>query len=449
MPRSNLLRKLSGTDAAETGHMGCVDLRGVSLSGATPSAMLAYECALAAFQSWLGGADEPLSVALTAAPNFVMAHVLQAYQLLGSRDPQHVRAARPVLARAAGLPLNESERLHLAAIAAVLADDYEGAKDRLGEALTRQPRDVLALQMAHSFDYITGETVRARDRIAAVLPAWSSSMPGYHAVLAMYAFSLVECGEYECAEQAARAALAQNADDARAYHAMAHVFEMTDRAEAGVHWMMKYASHWNAGTVVATHCWWHLALFQLVLGRTDRALDLYDLRIRGEGSNVLAGLIDSTALLWRLELLGQDTGARFTELADAWASRIDDGFCSFSDVHAMLAFVGARDWERARQLEKSLVRAQAQPTRHGNSTRQLGLPACRALIAFGHENDGLAISLLANLPAFANRLGGSHAQRDVVHLTLLRAIERIRRPARGSLARQGCDTVWVDAHNDR
>ena len=35
----------------------------------------------------------------------------------------------------------------------------------------------------------------------------------------------------------------------------------------------------------------------------------------------------------------------------------------------------------------------------------------------------------SNLPALAHRLGGSHAQRDVLHLTLLKAIERIRRPA--------------------
>jgi hypothetical protein len=51
------------------------------------------------------------------------------------------------------------------------------------------------------------------------------------------------------------------------------------------------------------------------------------------------------------------------------------------------------------------------------------------MIAFGRRNDTLAITLLANLPALAHRLGGSHAQRDVLHLTLLHAIERIRRPA--------------------
>ncbi|MEO8121785.1 MAG: hypothetical protein ABI606_20985 [Rhodoferax sp.] len=38
--------------------------------------------------------------------------------------------------------------------------------------------------------------------------------------------------------------------------------------------------------------------------------------------------------------------------------------------------------------------------------------------------------MLASLPALAHRFGGSHAQRDVLHLTLLQAVERIRRPAR-------------------
>ena len=109
---------------------------------------------------------------------------------------------------------------------------------------------------------------------------------------------------------------------------------------------------------------------------------------------------------------------------------IDDGFCSFNDLHAMLAFVGARDWAHAQRLERVLAKRQSLPTRHGETTRQLGLPACRALVALGRGNDTLAITLLASLPAFAHRPGGSHAQRDVMHLTLLRAIERIRRPAR-------------------
>jgi tetratricopeptide (TPR) repeat protein len=266
--------------------------------------------------------------------------------------------------------------------------------------------------------------------VSAVLPAWSSDLPGYHAVLAMHAFGLEECGEYERAEQVAQAALALNPADVRAHHVMAHVFEMTERADAGVRWMDEHVASWGADTVVATHCWWHLALFHLAQGRFDRALALYDQRIRAGRSSEVADLIDSAALLWRVELRGGDAGTRWVELAAAWGAHIDDRFCSFNDLHAMLAFVGAHDWDRAQRLELVLTRDQSLPTRHGETTRQLGLPACRALIAFGRGNNTLATTLLASLPALAHRLGGSHAQRDVLRRPLLQAIERIRRPAR-------------------
>ena len=402
------------------------------MSGATPSALQAYERAFAAVLGWRSGADEQLALALRDAPTFVMAHVLLAYTLLCRRDPQRVRSAGPVLARAAGLPANEHEheRGHLAAIAAMLGDDYERAKALLGELLRLQPRDALAVQVAHSFDYVTGDVARMNDRVAAVLPAWASDLPGYHAVLAMHAFSLEECGEYERAEQAARAALAMNPFDARAHHVMAHVFEMTERAGAGVRWMNGHIAGWGVDTVVATHCWSHLALFLLAQNQPDRALALYDERVRAGHSREVADLIDAASLLWRVQLSGGDTGTRWAELAAASAPHIDDRFCSFNDLHAMLAFVGARDWDSAERLELALVRSQSLPTRHGATTRQLGLPACRALMAFGHGNDTLAITLFASLPALAHRIGGSHAQRDVLHLALLQAIEGIRRPAR-------------------
>jgi tetratricopeptide (TPR) repeat protein len=407
-----------------------VDQRGCALSGATPAAAEAYDRALAAFLAWRSGVELPLESALQQAPTFVMAHVLKAYRVLSSRDPRRVRSAAHVLTRTAALPTNERERLHLAAIAAVLDDDYERAKRLLGDAVRLYPLDVLALQVVHAFDYVTGDLARMNDRVAAVLPAWPSDLPGYHAVLAMHAFSLEECGEYDRAEETARAALALNPFDARAHHVMAHVFEMTERADAGVRWMQRHLDRWSVDTVVATHCWWHLALFYLAEGKLDEALALYDRHLRDGGRSGIADLIDASALLWRFHLRGFDTGARSAELADAWAPHIDDGFCSFSDLHAMLAFVGAKDWDRAQRLEAVLTTRYTLPTRHGETTRQLGLPATRALVAFGRGNNTVAIKLLAALPAFAHRLGGSHAQRDVLHLTLLQAIERIRWPGR-------------------
>ena len=188
-------------DAMAAGNRSGVDARGCRVSGATPAALEAYEDALAAFLGWRSGADVPLASALQEAPAFVMAHVLQAWQLLCSRDPRRVGSARPVLARAAGLPANERERLHLAAIASRARRRLRSARRRgLGELLHAYPRDALALQAAHAFDYVTGDSARMRERVAAVLPAWSRELPGYHAVLAMHAFGLEECGDYAHAE---------------------------------------------------------------------------------------------------------------------------------------------------------------------------------------------------------------------------------------------------------
>jgi len=407
--------------------VNAVDHRGCAISGAEPAALEAFERALAAFQGWRDGAEASLALALQEAPRFVMAHVLQAYLLVCSRDPRRLALARPTLARVAALPANERERLHVAAIAALLDnDDFDVARATLGELLHLEPRDALALQVAHSLDYVAGDVRCIHERVAAVLPAWSPDLPGYPAVLAMHAFGLEENARYEEAEASARAALALDPLDARAHHVMAHVFEMTGRPQAGERWLADHADGWASDSIVATHCWWHRGLFQIALGRPERALDIYDQHVRVGHSEAIADLIDASALLWRIDLAGCDPGDRWRELADAWAPRSDDGFCSFNDVHAMLAFVGARDGCRADDLLRSLRVAYSKPSRHGTTTRLLGLAACRALAAFGRGDDLLAITLLASLPAQAHRLGGSHAQRDVLHLTMQRAVERLR-----------------------
>lgn len=419
--------------AAPAALQAHTDARGCAVSGATEPALQAYEAALAAFQNWRRGAEPLLDAALHEAPQFVMAHVLKAYLLVCSRDPRRVRAAAPVVAGLRGLPANAWERAHIAALHAVLADDLEGAKSRCSDLLRLQPRDVLALQVAHAFDYLSGDLARLHDRVAAVLPAWSPRLPGYGTVLAMHAFGLEESGDYAGATQAALAALHINPLDARAHHVMAHVHEMSAHPAAGLQWMHERAAGWELDTTVATHCHWHLALYHLALGRPDRALAAHDRHIRSNGSCEVSDLIDASALLWRVELAGADAGPRWAGLSAAWAAHIDDAYCSFNDIHAMLAFVGARDWTHAQRLEDRLLRSAAQTTRHGQTTRLLGLDACRALLAYGRGDAARVVRLLSRLPASVHRLGGSHAQRDVLPLTLQRSLQtthglRQRRP---------------------
>ena len=405
--------------------MDQVDWRGDAISGATPAALEVFEAALASFQSWRCGTEDRLTLVRQQAPAFVMAHVLEAYLRLTSRDPKHAHSAAEALTALATLPTNARERWHMAAIRAALADDYEGAKTLLGQLLRQHPRDVIALQVAHALDYVTGDFVHIRDRVEQVLNAWSIAVPGYHAVLAMYAFGLEERGDYARAEEYGLRALSMDPFDARAHHVLAHVYEMTGRAESGVQWMVRRMPYWSRGTVVARHCWGHFALYRLAQGDTRSALAIYDQHVRADRSRDVSDLIDAAALLWRIELEGGDAGQRWAELASAWAPHVTDRFCTFNDLHATMACVGAHDWNLAHRLEHALRMSSFDRTRHGRLTREVGLPACRALIAFGRGDYVRARELLANLPDTAYRIGGSQAQRNVLQLTLARTTDQL------------------------
>jgi tetratricopeptide (TPR) repeat protein len=398
------------------------DCRGDAVTGATRQSLAVYEQAARAFRMWRGDAASLSEQAADQAPGFVMAHVLRAYTLLCTRDPVSVAAAAPLHERAAALPSNARERLHLAAIAAVLGDDYDAARARFGELLGAHPRDLLALQVAHAFDYLGGDVAQLSDRVAAVLPAWSRALPGYHALLAMHAFGLVETGHHTRALDTGLEALALEPLDARAHHSIAHVFEMAGQAEQGLRWLLSHRAGWDGDTTVARHCWWHLALLHLQCGEVDSARAIYDAHF-AVGPRGVADLIDAAALLWRIELDADALDRRWHDLAHDWAPHLADGFCTFSDLHAMMAFAGAHRWDLAKQLLRELEHRQSLLTRHGATTRFVGLPACRGLLAFKQGDFDLAASLLGALPPIAQRLGGSHAQRNVIDLTLRAATD--------------------------
>jgi tetratricopeptide (TPR) repeat protein len=393
-----------------------VDARGCPITGASPRALEHFERALAAFQLGRGAPLAHLGDAGAEAPGFPMARVFEAYLHLGGRDPAGAGKAAVVLEGIAHCELNLRERGHFAALAAALAGEYEAAAAVLGSVLREHPRDALALQVVHSLDYVRGDAHALRHRVESVLPAWSAGIPGYHAVLSMLAFGLEECGEYGRAEEAAMRALELEPRNLRAHHAVAHVLEMEGRAQEGIRWMRTREAHWGAEGPMVTHHWWHLALFQLQAKSAESALAIYDRHI-GADPRAISDLIDAAALLWRLQLRGMELGGRWRILAERWAPHAGDVYCAFSDLHAMMAFAGAQRWDLAHALLAAQSRGVLQRGTNSEMTRLVGLPACRALQAFGRGDYSIAESLLSRLPPLAHRVGGSQAQRDVLELT--------------------------------
>jgi hypothetical protein len=148
-------------------------------------------------------------------------------------------------------------------------------------------------------------------------------------------------------------------------------------------------------------------------------------------------MLDASALLWRLYLDGIDSGDRFPKLAEAWAPKLaGETWYAFNDLHGVIALAGA---DRRADI-RAVIDARGQwlesayevnPT-NALMTAEIGLPACRAVLAFIEDRHDDVIELLMPIRRDFHRFGGSHAQRDALQRTLL---ESALRAGRYELAR--------------
>ena len=360
-------------------------------------------------------------------PGFVMAHAFRAGLLATATDklfePELIKSVEA--AEALAPTAHARERMHIGAARAWLDGDWERATDLWGRASIAHPHDLLALQFAHVGDFFLGHSHMLRDRVARVLPHWGRGVPGRGFVQGMYAFGLEEAGDYAQADACAREAIDLNRQDGWAVHAVAHVMEMQGRAAEGAAFLAAGADGWAPNSMFAFHLWWHQALFHLDADDPAAALQLFDDKIAAAGFGQALELLDGSSLLWRLSLLGHDVGERWNGLADKWQTRVDDAYYAFNDVNAMLAFVGAGHADAQQRQIDSAKQSAAGSGTQAMMSREIGLPACQGLAAFGRGDYAQAIDLLLPLRAKANRFGGSHAQRDLFSWTLTEAAIRL------------------------
>jgi hypothetical protein len=204
--------------------------------------------------------------------------------------------------------------------------------------------------------------------------------------------------------------------------------EMQGRITEGIQWLESRTNDWAPNNGFAFHNWWHLALFYLDRGLYENVLSLYDSQIHPAPPEYVLQLVDATALLWRLHLEGVELGDRVHTLADNWAKRLESerGFYAFNDFHAMMAFMLAGRTHEADSLIADMERTASSTSNSLNvmMTRDVGLPVVRAIRAFEQRRYGVTVTEIQSVRDIAHRFGGSHAQRDVLTLTMIEAAIR-------------------------
>jgi tetratricopeptide (TPR) repeat protein len=359
--------------------------------------------------------------AVAADDSLVLGHIFLAYLALYGTTPEGVAAAAEILKRLDVAVVGEREAHHLRAARSWAEGDWEAATRSLERALLRHPRDLLALKVAQDLYFFLGNRLELRDSAARVLPAWAHGLPGWGYVQGIYAFGLEENADYRQASARARAALDHNPRDVWSVHALAHVFEMEGSHRDGVDFLSASAPDWSA-SYFAIHNWWHRCLYHLELGEIDEAIRLYDSPIRAGRSTEWLDVVDASALLWRLWLFGVDVADRAAQLAADIDDLVGEPVYIFNDWHAVMAFGLAGD--RARVERVILADRHLTAPTNRRAAERAGLDLLEAFAAFADGRPGPAIDLLIDIRPRASAVGGSHAQRDVIDLTLIAAAAR-------------------------
>ncbi|MDF2232036.1 tetratricopeptide repeat protein [Albimonas sp. CAU 1670] len=422
------------------------DAAGLPLSLDDAEAARLWDGVVAAFLAHSAATPALLAEALARAPGFALGHAAQGLflSLLGRRELDPAIDAALAAARSAEAQggADARERGFVDALGEMRAGRMFAAAARLEGIVATHPGDALAAKLAQAIRFMLGDAAGMRalaDRMVQPHAGFGGDHPHRGYVLGQRAFALEETGDYAEAEGEGRAGLELAPDDAWGLHAVAHVMDMTGRAEAGVRWLAGKSRHWAHCNNFGGHVWWHLALFHLDRGNLGAALALYDRRVRPQPTDDYRDIANAASLLLRLELEGGDVGERWEELGALCAARTEDGCVVFADLHYLLALNRTGREDEAAALTARIARdAQGLDHDQHEVCAVAGLPAARGLNAFRAGRWGEAHRALSlALPQLA-RIGGSHAQRDLFERMTIDAALRAGdvRAAEAALARR-------------
>ncbi|XP_006795826.1 tetratricopeptide repeat protein 38 [Neolamprologus brichardi] len=411
---------------------------GLTLSTSSNEACKMYDAILTQYVKWrnddsLGGIEGCISAVQAADPHFVMGHVISTgLELVATTsstrlDERLSSAVRRTVELANSQDITSRERLHVKAMELFSHRNFPKACEAWEDILLDHPTDMLALKFAHDAYFYMGAQMQMRDSVARVLPHWKPHMPlsRYNRQLNVFTYQHVHRFFLLQTRNSLVKGLALTPDDAWSVHSVAHVCEMKAELDKGLKFMESREKDWEVTDMLASHNYWHWALFFIEKRQHEAALQIYDTQVfrRCKASGAMLDIVDACSLLYRLEMDGVCVKERWQELLQVTRPHTDDHVTLFNDLHFLMVSLGAKETGTSRRLLEGLQELAKEPG--DNQQHQLagtiGIPMCQAMLEYNQGNYGQTVELLYPLRYRMVDIGGSDAQRDLFNQLLIHA----------------------------
>ncbi|RTL71720.1 MAG: tetratricopeptide repeat protein, partial [Hyphomicrobiales bacterium] len=370
------------------------------------------------------GADAAFDEAIAHDPGFALALIARARHHLSYAE---VAAAREKAARArelAASACSEREQSHVDCIALSIEGQPARSLQAALAHLEMWPRDALVLSLPLGAFGLYAFSGMA-DHNQARVDLCERHARHYGAdwwFLTYLGWSHTENGSVGAGRLLTARGLELRRENANAAHALAHaMYEDGSVAEAD-HFISDWLPGYQPAGILHGHIAWHQALLALEQDDAARALDIYRRAIARGASQAapLNAVTDRASLLWRAALCGTAVSP------DLWNEALEDALASFpqagvhfADVHVAVAAAAAGRADvlaaRVAGLEARLAEGKLAP-----GAAMLGI--CRGVKAFADGDHRGCVAALEPIAGEIVRIGGSHAQRDMIEDTLLVAL---------------------------
>jgi hypothetical protein len=400
------------------------DCYGLTLSTTSDEAAEAYREGVDLLLAGWTGAAEAFESAIAADPDFALAHIARArihtFYQQGDVARKKAALARELVARNG----SERERTHVETLALAVEGQIPAALASALNHLEAHPRDAIVMSLplgAFGLFAFSGMADHDQARVD-LCGRYAHHYGDDWWFLTNHGWALTENGDVKRGRAMTQRGFDMRRANAHAAHALLHaMFEdgsVQDADALVTGWIPTY----DRSGILHGHILWHQALGALEHGDAARALAIYAEVLKPSATKAppLNAVTDSASLLWRLSAYGHAVPDDLWTEADAFAQRaFPKSSIPFADVHMALFAAATRNQtaleERLAVIEKRLA--------DGKLPSGPVVPRLfRAMTAFAGGDHAGCVAQLEPVLADVVRIGGSHAQRELIEDTFIVAL---------------------------